>query len=146
MSFKSDMNKAKAKIQTALEKTIRGAALDLFRAIVLSTPVGQPSEWQSTPPKGYIGGRLRGNWQANLAAPKIDQLNLEDAAGGATIGAANSNMARYDLKDTIYFTNNLPYAERVENGWSRQAPQGMMKTNVKKFKPTIENLARKFKV
>jgi len=54
-----------------------------------------------------------------------------------------STVKRYNLSDdSIWFTNNLPYADRVENGWSTQRPQGMVRSTVKMFKPLIESIAR----
>ena len=35
---------------------------------------------------------------------------------------------KFKLGSLIYIQNNQPYAERLENGWSDQAPQGIYKT------------------
>ena len=36
--------------------------------------------------------------------------------------------------DVVYFVNGLPYAYRLENeGWSKQAPAGMIKISVTEF-------------
>lgn len=40
-------------------------------------------------------------------------------------------------------TNNLPYAERLEYGWSNQAPQGMVRVNVARFNTLLEEEAAK---
>lgn len=38
------------------------------------------------------------------------------------------------LGDTFYFTNNMPYAERIEfKGWSSKAPTGMVRVNIIKW-------------
>jgi hypothetical protein len=39
--------------------------------------------------------------------------------------------------ENCYIQNNLPYAERLENGWSKQAPHGMVKI-------TLYELAEKY--
>ncbi|WP_049068724.1 hypothetical protein [Acinetobacter baumannii] len=35
---------------------------------------------------------------------------------------------KFKLGSLIYIQNNKPYAERLENGWSDQAPQGIYST------------------
>lgn len=145
--FDREMKKAGKKIEDAIEKSIRGVALEMFSEIVIRTPVGNPSLWKSDPPKGYRGGRLRGNWQASIRSPSFTKLEIKDAAGSATIANANRKIAAYDLKDKdIWFSNNLPYADRVENGWSSQRPTGMVRTTVRMFQQLLDKMARKNKI
>ncbi|MCY6971928.1 HK97 gp10 family phage protein [Acinetobacter baumannii] len=35
---------------------------------------------------------------------------------------------KFKLGNLVYIQNNQPYAERLENGWSDQAPQGIYNT------------------
>jgi hypothetical protein len=39
-------------------------------------------------------------------------------------------------------SNNLPYAERLANGWSKQAPEGWVQTIAANMKPYAEAQAR----
>lgn len=39
--------------------------------------------------------------------------------------------------------NNLPYAERLANGWSKQAPEGWIETIAANMKPYAEAQARR---
>jgi hypothetical protein len=39
-------------------------------------------------------------------------------------------------------SNNLPYAERLANGWSKQAPEGWVQTIAANLKPYAEAQAR----
>lgn len=39
-------------------------------------------------------------------------------------------------------SNNLPYAERLANGWSQQAPKGWIQTIAKNLQPYAEAQAR----
>lgn len=39
-------------------------------------------------------------------------------------------------------SNNLPYAERLANGWSKQAPEGWVETIAANMKPYAEAQAR----
>jgi hypothetical protein len=36
-----------------------------------------------------------------------------------------------------YITNNLPYAERLEYGWSGQAPSGMIRLSLAEFEQVL---------
>lgn len=58
-------------------------------------------------------GRARGNWQV--------EFNGSQEA-------------------TIY--NNLPYIERLENGWSQQAPTGMVRITLSEFERKLNQAAR----
>jgi hypothetical protein len=40
---------------------------------------------------------------------------------------------RVAVGDLYYLTNNLPYIERLEYGWSKQAPGGMVRKNMQNF-------------
>lgn len=144
MSFESDMRKAGMKITGAVDKTIQGAAIELFSEIVRRTPVGNPTLWKGDAPAGYVGGRLRGNWQAEIDFPLKNKVKDIDPRGAATTSKGTKKIKRFNAKrhEAIYFTNNLPYAERVEQGWSKQRPQGMVRSTVKVFQPLLNKIAR----
>ena len=146
--FDREMKRATNEIEKALEKAIRGASIELFGEIVKRTPVGNPSLWKNPAPAGYVGGRLRGNWQTSLVSLQTKELDFVDRTGRATTARGATTINKFQLKDrTIWFSNNLPYAERVELGWShKQRPQGMVRTTVKTFEPIMDNIARKHKI
>ncbi len=128
-----------------LEKLTRGVLLQMSRDIILMTPVGEPSLWQSPPPKGYIGGTARGNWQASINTPIMRETNRVDESGGATISAAQSAIDQA-FGNVYYLTNNVPYIRRLEyEGWSTQAPSGMLRITVARFNQTLEEELRKLK-
>ena len=41
-----------------------------------------------------------------------------------------------------YITNNLPYAERLEYGYSQQAPAGMVRVTAARFRELLARAAR----
>lgn len=141
--FNRAWEKAIRKLDSDTEKVIRATSIQLFSAIIKSTPVGDPTYWQQDAPLGYVAGTLRGNWQASINAPLMTEVKDRDKAGNATVSKAANAIRNYNAKSTIYFTNNLPYAEKVEDGWSRQRPQGMMKTNIKAFSGIFDKIARR---
>jgi len=46
------------------------------------------------------------------------------------------------LGDIVYLANNLPYAQRLEDGWSQQAPEGMVKLTVQRFQQIADAVIR----
>lgn len=151
--FKADMKKAEKLIINACEKTVRGTAIAMFGEIIRKTPVGNPSVWKVNKdtknkksmkrPKGYVGGRLRNNWQATINHPASGEIENADKNASQAKTSVESAAAAYDLNKVMFLTNNLPYAHRVEyDSWSKQAPAGMVRTTVMKFKMEIEKNAR----
>ena len=131
----------------ASEKTIRAAAITVFTDVIKKTPVGNTSLWKTSyPPKGYVGGQLRGNWQTTLDVPASNAISRSQkgTSGGATQETI-SGSSGYSLDQSIFLTNNLPYAERINDGWSRQAPAKFVETSVLRFNGIVEAIARKNK-
>jgi hypothetical protein len=131
-------------VKTAKKAVIvpRVIAVDVFGRVILKTPVGNPDLWkrpESAPP-GYTGGRLRGNWQASVGAPAEGELGIRSAveAEGEVFAAA----AAWGGEGSIFLTNNLPYAEEIERGHSKQAPQGMVRVTVTEYPGIVERRAR----
>lgn len=114
MSFSIQLNRFHKKSLKQCEDAAREIQLRLFRAVVLDTPV--------------LEGTLRGNWQLTKGTP----------ANGTVDGTSDpmpdieAALRSFRLGETVYLTNNLPYAYPIEfYGWSHtKAPQGMVRKNV----------------
>lgn len=83
---------------------------------------------------GYVGGRFRGNWQVSFDLPATGEVDRVDGNGSETkrIGAAIIQTFHVGV-GSIYLMNNVPYAQRLEYGWSGQAPQGVVRITVAEF-------------
>ncbi|EOZ7452473.1 hypothetical protein LWU48_13805 [Enterobacter hormaechei] len=79
-------------------------------------------------PEGYVGGRFKNNWYVGLDSQPTETNDTPDASGQGsnTRGLAVLEVFRVGQVNSIYFTNNLPYAPALENGHSNQAPGGMV--------------------
>lgn len=79
-------------------------------------------------PEGYVGGRFKNNWYVGLDSQPTETNDTPDASGQGsnTRGLAVLEGFRVGQVNSIYFTNNLPYAQALENGHSNQAPGGMV--------------------
>lgn len=75
-------------------------------------------------------GRFRGNWTVGIGTRPSGSSETMDAGGHSTIGAGSSVITGMTEPEIVYIANNLPYAERLENGWSNQAPGGIVAVTV----------------
>lgn len=100
-----------AQIENDLTKQARIIAMALLGEIVLRSPVDT--------------GRFRGNTTVSIGAPVYSNSDNVDPSGSATISAGNAVLAGLKPYTVIYIQNNLPYAEKLEKGHSKQAPNGV---------------------
>jgi hypothetical protein len=79
-------------------------------------------------PEGYVGGRFKNNWYVGFDSQPTGTNDTPDASGQGSNsrGLAVLEVFRVGQVNSIYFTNNLPYAQALENGHSNQAPGGMV--------------------
>ncbi|MDY0972570.1 hypothetical protein [Siccibacter turicensis] len=79
-------------------------------------------------PESYVGGRFKNNWYVGFDSQPTETNDTPDASGQGSNsrGLAVLEVFRVGQVNTIYFTNNLPYAQALENGHSNQAPGGMV--------------------
>ncbi len=147
----NDLKGAKDNVYKELSKIFRAGALSVFGAVIEQSPVGNRELWKvnknrgkrKLQPKGYIGGSFRGNWQASVNAPKRDIIPAKKAARRKE-KVESTIKSTVTLKDTLYLTNNLPYAQRLEEGWSTQRPTGWIRTIVASGESALKKAAAQF--
>src|SRR5690606_10945934 len=71
---------------------------------------------------GYVGGRFRGAWDVSINSASSTAPDRIDPNGAETIAAARAALTGFTAGPAIYITNVMPYALRLEYGWSKQAP------------------------
>lgn len=131
-------NKAKERSDAVVRETVIG----LGKRLVELSPVGDPTLWKSKPPPGYVGGRFRANWQyGNLAGTGIPMTrsNSIDPSGAESMGRIIEGVLGSIARTRHYLVNNLPYAKRLEDGWSGQAPAGMVGLTIIEFKQIVRS-------
>ena len=120
MSWESDWKKIESKIDRTLDQGIRATILELSTAIIKDTPAKT--------------GRARGNWQASIGRGATGEVSVVNKRAGEAKAISNVNQkASVAVGDLYYLTNNVPYIERLEYGWSKQAPGGMVRKNMQNF-------------
>lgn len=130
------------------DKLIRAVGIKTFSAVIKDTPVGDPDYWKNPKaPPGYVGGRLRGNWRCSLGAADLTTSGESDFPSlGDAINGVQTTSLKADRKSVLWLSNSLPYAHRIEyEGWSRQAPEGMVRRNVTRIQKIISGELRKIK-
>lgn len=129
MSFAGDLSRWRVKVAGLSDDVVRGVEIALFSAVILDTPVDT--------------GRARGNWQATTQTPATDMLERLDPGGSAAIGAMTGLVQSLRGGRLTWLANNLPYAERLEFGHSKQAPAGMVRKNVARFQQLVDQQVAK---
>ena len=127
MSFALDVSKFVEKAKKNPEKVMRQVSIKLFSAIIKASPVDT--------------GRFRMNWMASGGTPAFGVTDATDKSGNAAIGNATSFVLNATDWRDFTLANNLPYAQRLEYGWSQQAPQGFVRVNVSRFQQLINEAA-----
>lgn len=104
--------KAKGNLGLVAGKT----TLEIFRRVIMRSPVDT--------------GRFRGNWMPSEgeASSAVDP-NTRDKTGSAAL-AKCASLIPTNRGGVFRLTNNLPYARKLEDGYSGQAPAGMVTLTV----------------
>ena len=143
MSFALDLKAFADKTTTTANLVVRKIVMDVGTALVMKSPVGDPTYWKNPPPKGYVGGRFRANWQYGSNAMNLTTTEKIDKDGSSTISALVGAVDENAVGMKHYLTNSLPYAMRLEEGWSvRQAPSGMVGLTVLEYQPIVAAAAK----
>lgn len=118
--FSIPLDRLAERYNAKLEQVVRQSTFQLFNAVQLRSPVDT--------------GRFRGNWNVSYNAPDF-----------VTTPSTNANRAAIEVQKALtlpvggitYMSNGLPYARRLEYGYSKQAPQGMVRISVREFRDYV---------
>lgn len=131
MSFTLDVANFVKKAKKNPETVMRQVSIKLFTAIIKGSPVDT--------------GRFRMNWQISNYVPAEGIIDAVDKTGNNATGRVENFALSSGEWQTFTLTNNLPYAERLEYGYSNQAPSGMVRVNVARFNTLLAQEAAKVK-
>lgn len=87
-------------------------------------------------------GLFRNNWRVGINAPFRGVVSTTDRTGNRAIGVGKRTMARVKAGDVLFISNNLSYAQRLEYGWSRQAPYGMVRITMGRYQAMLAKAVR----
>lgn len=124
-SLEEQLRQFAEKTKLRAETVTRKAVLDMAASMVARSPVDT--------------GRFRGAWVYGAGVQPTDVPNEPDPSGAASTGRMAAGMESWAAGQTIWIVNNLPYAYRLEHGWSKQAPSGMVSVTVTDFQGFLNN-------
>lgn len=126
-----------AKVQLDLETVARKSTLDVFKAVVLKSPVDT--------------GRFRANWNVSQGAP---DTTVTDSTDKGRAQAEVGKVTALPVGGVTYLSNSLPYAQVLEyglypnppknptgktvGGYSTQAPQGMVRLSALEYNDYVQ--------
>lgn len=154
-SFALQIREWKWKTRNKMHFIVQKVLLDISARIVERSPVGNPELWAINKgrkgklrmPEGYVGGRFRGNWQYATREGGVPDTPVDnvDPSGGDTISRIARGVGSEPAGYVHVLVNNLPYAVPLEQGWSKQAPAGMVGLAVEEFKGIVDDIANQVK-
>jgi hypothetical protein len=126
MTFSDGMNRAIVNMQNVSEARVKKVALAAYREINKTSPVDK--------------GTFRANWVASIDTPDrsadLEKTSADVSEAVTTATAVITNGAR--LGTTVVISNAVPYAGKLEDGYSPQAPAGVVAPAVTAIKNAIE--------
>ena len=138
MSFSGAINDFSKIVDKALDDFAREITTEIAGSVIDLSPVDS--------------SRFVKNWQHGTNAQPIGEVEeARNLPKGQSIhamqAAAKLNMAaklqNVKFGGIEYIVNNVPYAERLEFGYSGQAPSGMVRVTFSKLNKLVRNAANK---
>lgn len=139
MGFADDIRKFALKCTRRHDDIAKNTVVKIAAALIERTPVGDSSYWVSPAPPGYTGGHARMNWNHSTGAPAFSEILGVDPSGAASLARVMSSVAASKSGSVHYIFNSVPYFDRLENGYSPQAPpNGIIGLTVMEFNQHFE--------
>lgn len=156
-NFSLDISKIVEKAKGRIDTVVVKVTADIFHDVIMASPVGNPKNWEGFVEarasantyhwlekagfyqEGYVGGRFKGNWAASAGSYKTEIYDVVDKNGGATVAAAIAVAEKAKSGGVVYLVNNLPYSQRLEYGYSKQAPAGMVRVAITNYQSYVNN-------
>lgn len=117
VSFKRELNFAIDEVKEITTQDWRRSVNEAFLSVILKTPVDT--------------GVALNSWFSNLGNNNGGEGERSPSTSGSdSIAAMQATVSKSELGGQALLYNNLPYIERLEDGYSLQAPVGMVKTTL----------------
>lgn len=121
INFSSETReKAEARLAKGYRARRNFLLADLLGMIVYSTPVKD--------------GYARGGWYVTVGGQSGTSPTSPDKDGAETVLRGLSQLRGASPFSDVYIQNDVDYIQQLEDGYSRQAPAGMVKVSLAAFK------------
>ena len=129
------------KFRTTLEKGVERFVYKTADILIQSTPYGDDvlySDLYEQRQRKYgfkpIAGLAKGSWLMSFdEVVNIPEVAYDNRSGGKSQARIHAISQEYQLGETVYITNSVPYIEKIEQGSSKQAPDGIMDLSLTKL-------------
>jgi len=113
--WKVSPNSLIAHVKAETESQVTKIAERIFNGVVSRSPVDT--------------GSFRGAWTVSIGSPnyKYDRIG---AKGSPAAAPTYPGVHGFKLGQSVYVTNAAPYSLRLEQGWSKQAPAGVLRVTI----------------
>nr|WP_314583447.1 HK97 gp10 family phage protein [uncultured Pseudomonas sp.] len=131
-SFAASLAEFAEQAKEAIDNVFREVIIEIGSSVIRMSPVDT--------------GRFRGNWQFSIDSPAVGSLDRVDINGSRATAELVNGALQFKAGETAYIVNNLPYAIRLEYGWSDQAPGGFVRITLDRFQRIVEEAIRANKI
>ena len=129
-SFSAQIEKCKEKVDRIVTETHRATALAIYGEVTQGTPVDT--------------GRAKSNWWMDVNSISTEIREPDNGAAGEAQAQSVSEQ-KTKINDVIYISNNLPYINRLNEGYSLQAPAGFVESAVQVGEAKVKEIAGRVK-
>lgn len=146
MSFSSDVKRIAELIKVDQDELFQATCLDLGSKIIKRTPVDE--------------GTARNSWFAGVnIQPTAANRRKGNKSGQQAINDLLQKISKLRAGDRFFLINRMPYIFKLEfgqypnppkggkgktaNGYSKQAPRGMVRIEARKFRRLVSRLAKR---
>lgn len=110
-----------AEVKNSAYTTVRAGLRKLTIRIIDRSPV--------------LTGKFKANWKVSYRRPDLSVSGDTDPV--KSYAQADKILSLPIVGGNIYITNSLPYADALEYGWSKKAPQGMVRVSVAEYQAGV---------
>ncbi len=126
--FSVDIRKFIQKANGNVDRAIRQTIILVSQGVIQNTPVDT--------------GRARANWVFGSGSPNLSvEFSRFDPGGSSALAKIASDIGTKPPR-LSYVTNSLPYIQSLEEGSSRQAPNGMVAVTLSSIQLRIDSYLR----
>ena len=123
-NFTSQMKAFENMTEKKAEQVFRKTCFEISNEVISNTPVDT--------------SRAKNNWFPDINKFSSEITDITNKQG--SINLVTSATPKLKIGDTFTLSNNLPYIERLEYGWSKQKPNGFVAIAIQKFDTILKNV------
>lgn len=145
--FEKDMVDWVEESKQAIQDQTKMILVEIATRLVNRSPIGNPALWKKQPPwipKNYLPGTFKNNWVLGVDVEADDIFVSQDTSGAKSITRIALAIPRWAAGHYYYFSNNLPYAQRIEDGWSQQAPAGVVARTEQEYSDIVDEVKLRY--